>query len=85
MEHLGPSTNAGFLHKSGIASTKIHIDEPFRSNLPYREVSSGTAINFTMSWNGEGQSPPFKVDEPTAVDFLSAVLASRVGTKIEHS
>eukprot|EP00965_Chrysotila_dentata_P094505 3124119-Pleurochrysis_carterae.AAC.2 len=38
-----------------------------------------------MSWKGEGQSPPLKVDEPTAVDFLSAVLASRVETEIQHS
>eukprot|EP00965_Chrysotila_dentata_P158525 5236231-Pleurochrysis_carterae.AAC.1 len=38
-----------------------------------------------MSWKGEGQSPPFKVDEPTAVEFLSSVLASRVGTEIQHS
>eukprot|EP00965_Chrysotila_dentata_P121101 4005253-Pleurochrysis_carterae.AAC.1 len=79
--------------KSGLASTETLIDEPFRSNLRYRfslrsyvagEVSSGRAIKFTMSCEGEGQSPPFKVDGPTAVEFLSAVLASRVGTKIHE-
>eukprot|EP00965_Chrysotila_dentata_P008445 274990-Pleurochrysis_carterae.AAC.1 len=34
---------------------------------------------------GEGLSLPFKVDEQTAIEFLSAVLASRVGTITEHS
>eukprot|EP00965_Chrysotila_dentata_P110546 3652575-Pleurochrysis_carterae.AAC.2 len=37
-----------------------------------------------MIWKQEGQSPPLKVDEPTAVEFLSAVLASRVATEIGH-
>eukprot|EP00965_Chrysotila_dentata_P118605 3921711-Pleurochrysis_carterae.AAC.2 len=36
MVRFGPTTNAGVLHKSGLASTKTHIDEPFRSNSPYR-------------------------------------------------
>eukprot|EP00965_Chrysotila_dentata_P210243 6185786-Pleurochrysis_carterae.AAC.1 len=31
------------------------------------------------------QPPPFTVDEPTALDFLGAVLASVVGTTIKHS
>eukprot|EP00965_Chrysotila_dentata_P143289 4734452-Pleurochrysis_carterae.AAC.1 len=35
MERVGPNTNAGVLHKSGLASTKTSIDEPFRSNFPY--------------------------------------------------
>eukprot|EP00965_Chrysotila_dentata_P047869 1587786-Pleurochrysis_carterae.AAC.1 len=49
------------------------------------EVSSCTAITYSTIWKGEGQSPPFKVDEPTAVEFISAVLASAVGTRIQHS
>eukprot|EP00965_Chrysotila_dentata_P043136 1432815-Pleurochrysis_carterae.AAC.6 len=39
----------------------------------------------TMSWKGEGQSLPLKIDKSTAVEFLSAVLASRVGSEIQHS
>eukprot|EP00965_Chrysotila_dentata_P235497 6200787-Pleurochrysis_carterae.AAC.2 len=31
MEHLGPTNNAGVLHKSGPASTKTKNDEPFRT------------------------------------------------------
>eukprot|EP00965_Chrysotila_dentata_P174132 5748464-Pleurochrysis_carterae.AAC.2 len=49
------------------------------------EVSSGIVIIFSTSWKGEVQPPPFKVDKPNAVGFLSAVLASAVGTKIQHS
>eukprot|EP00965_Chrysotila_dentata_P067827 2244244-Pleurochrysis_carterae.AAC.1 len=89
MEDLGPKTNADALNKSGLSSTKLHITEQCHCNFLRRlcvgdalpscavvEVSSGTAIIYSTSWYGEGQLPPFKVDEPTAVELLSAVLAS---------
>eukprot|EP00965_Chrysotila_dentata_P258125 6213110-Pleurochrysis_carterae.AAC.1 len=38
-----------------------------------------------MFWESESQPPPFTVDEPTALDFLGAVLASVVGTTIKRS
>eukprot|EP00965_Chrysotila_dentata_P257918 6213045-Pleurochrysis_carterae.AAC.1 len=36
---IGTNYQAGVLHKSGLASTKTHIDEPFRSNSPYDSLS----------------------------------------------
>eukprot|EP00965_Chrysotila_dentata_P169992 5611194-Pleurochrysis_carterae.AAC.1 len=38
-----------------------------------------------MFWERESQPPPFTVDEPTALDFLGAVLTSVVRTTIRHS
>eukprot|EP00965_Chrysotila_dentata_P018032 598904-Pleurochrysis_carterae.AAC.1 len=42
-------------------------------------------ITFKTIREGDSQPPSFKADEPTAVEFLNAVLASAVGTHIEHS
>eukprot|EP00965_Chrysotila_dentata_P043629 1450528-Pleurochrysis_carterae.AAC.1 len=41
-------------------------------------------IKFETIWDEESQPSPFKADEPTAVEFLSAVLASAVETPIKH-
>eukprot|EP00965_Chrysotila_dentata_P170505 5628760-Pleurochrysis_carterae.AAC.1 len=41
-------------------------------------------INFETIREGDIQPPPSKADEPTALEFISAVLASAVGTRTRH-
>eukprot|EP00965_Chrysotila_dentata_P197780 6178394-Pleurochrysis_carterae.AAC.1 len=42
-------------------------------------------IIFKALWERVSQPPPFKVDEPFAVNFMNAVLDGSIGTRIQHS
>eukprot|EP00965_Chrysotila_dentata_P098958 3273099-Pleurochrysis_carterae.AAC.2 len=46
---------------------------------------SGIIIKFKTVRKGHSQLAPFKVDESTVVEFPSAVLASAVGTEVQHN
>eukprot|EP00965_Chrysotila_dentata_P229927 6197485-Pleurochrysis_carterae.AAC.4 len=50
-----------------------------------KSVSSDPALLFDVCWKRGEELPPFTVDNEAAVEFLRAVVDSRVGTRISHS
>eukprot|EP00965_Chrysotila_dentata_P036795 1224187-Pleurochrysis_carterae.AAC.1 len=48
-------------------------------------VSSGTAIKADLVWKAGQESPRFRIDVVSTVEFVNAVLDSAVGTYVKHN